>query len=328
MKKNGSSIVVICSILIFLSTVAFGQGEPPFPTKPINMYVGYPPGGMTAITGQVTATGMQKYLKQPVVLNTKPGAVQLVAAEFVKNSKPDGYTILYASHTNLTAKLAMDKKDGVAVKFRMEDLDPLGAGPTSPYVMTVNKESPWKTVEDLIAAARKSPGSINFGPDGIGTCGHLLMELVSQKMGITLSTIPFQGAGPAITSLLGGHVQIVTNSVTTFGAHIKPGGGLRALMVFDTKRDPSLPDVPTSYEKGFNVSLTSWQGLRAPKGLPKPVRDSLVQAFEKTMKDPEILQAMVKLGGGITYWNPEETEKHTQDEYRLFSDIWAKIGKK
>ena len=329
MKRMMSQIVMGGLLLTFLlgSTGAFGQGEL-FPVKPINMYVGYPPGGTTVITGQITAEGMKKYLNQPVVLNFKPGAVQAIATEFVKNSKPDGYTIAYLAHGNLIAKLAKDKRDGVPLKFLIDDLEPLGAGPYSPFTVAVNADSPYKTVEDFVAAARKSPGSLNYGPDGIGTCGHLLMELFSQKAGITMSNIPFQGGGPAITALLGGHVQIITYSVTALGAHIKPGGGLRPLMVFDNKRDPSLPDVPTASERGFDLSLSTWQGLRAPKGLPKPVRDSLVQAFEKAMKDPQILQMLAKLDCSVNFLNPEETEKQSQAEYKLFLEVWEQIGKK
>jgi tripartite-type tricarboxylate transporter receptor subunit TctC len=99
-------------------------------------------------------------------------------------------------------------------------------------------------------------------------------------------------------------------------------------MVFDMKRDPSLPEVPTASERGFDISLSTWQGLRAPKGLPKPVRDSLVQAFEKAMKDPQILQMLAKLDCSVNFLNPEETEKQSQAEYKLFLEVWEKIGKK
>jgi tripartite-type tricarboxylate transporter receptor subunit TctC len=325
MKRMAKTAVLLLGLL--WSGTAFGQGSS-FPVKPINLYVGYPPGGTTVITAQIVAEGMKKHLGQPVVLNFKPGAVQAIAAEFVKNAKPDGYTIAYFAHGNLVAKLAKDKIDGEPVKFQMEDLDPLGAGPYSPYVLAVNGTSPWKTIEDLVAAARKASGTLNYGPDGMGTSGHLLMELFAQKAGIVLSNIPFQGAGPAITALLGGHVQMVTYSNTALGAHVKPGGGLRPLIVFDKKRDPSLPNVPTALERGFDVTLTAWQGLRAPKGLPKIVRDKLVQTFEKAMKDPEILKTFANLDSGVAYLNPEDMEKQSQQEYRSYMEVWEKMRKK
>lgn len=131
-----------------------------------------------------------------------------------------------------------------------------------------------------------------------------------------------------MTALLGGHVQLITFSITTLGAQVKPGGGLRPLMIFAKKRDPGLPDVPTSLEKGYDIALASWQGLRGPKGLPKPVKASLVSAFEKTVKEPPIIQMLAKIDCGVTYFSPEETEKKTQEESKLFSEIWEKIGKK
>ncbi len=318
---------VLFCIFAFWSTCAFGQGEP-FPVKPVNLYVGYPPGGFTAISCQSTAEAMKKYLNQPVIINFKPGAVQTIAMEFVKNSKPDGYNLLYLAHGTLLTKLAKDKKEGLPVKLQYDDLDFLGAGPSSPYTVAVNAESPWITIEDFISAARKSPGALNYGSDGIGATSHLLLELFPQKAGITLNHIPFQGGGPAVTALLGGHVQIITFSVTTLGAQIKPGGGLRPLMVFDKKRDPFLPDVPTALEKGYDISLSTWQGLSAPKGLPKSVGATLISAFEKAMKDPQVIQSMAKFYSSVTYLSPEETGKKALEEYKLYLDIWEKIGKK
>jgi len=328
-KESMSKRITLAFLFIIMlwSAYAFGQGET-FPVKPINLYIGYPPGGNTAITGQIVAEGMKKYLNQPVIVNFKTGAVQAIAAEYVKNSKPDGYNLVYLAHGNLIAKLAKDKRDGVPLKFQMEDLDSLGAGPYSPWTIAVNAESPWKTIDDLIAAARKDPGALNYGTDGVGSCSHLLLELFSQKAGIVLNQIPFQGGGPAVTALLGGHVQLITFSTTTLGAQVKPGGGLRPLLVFEKKRDPGLPDVPTALEKGYDIVLASWQGLRGPKGIPKPVKATLISAFEKTVKEPLIVQNLAKLDCEVTYFSPEEVDKKVREENKLFSDIWDKIGKK
>lgn len=328
MKRVGLHIVMAaCCLSLLWMNIALGQEEP-FPVKPINLYVGYPPGGATVITAQIAAEGMKKYLNQPVVLNFKTGAVQLVLGEFLKNSKPDGYTIGYFAHQNLIAKLAKDKVDGEPVKVRLEDLDALGAGPYSPYLLCVNRDAPWKTIEDLIAAARKAPGTLTHGEDGMWTSGHLLMELFAQKIGAPLTVIPFQGGGPAITALLGGHVNIVALSKTAFGPHIKSGGGLRPLVIFDKQREKTLPDVPTAMEKGLDITWAAWQGIRAPNGLPKAVRAKLVDAFEKTMKDPEILQALDKLESNVVYLSPEETQKQSVRELNLVLEVWEKANKK
>jgi len=315
-------VAVILVILACCVGNSLGK-EREFPVKPINLYLGYPPGGALVYSATIICEGMKKYLNQPVIVNSKPGAAQAIAAEFVKNSNPDGYTLFYGSHAELISKVA---KEGPMLKFRLEDLDSLGAAPYSPYTLTVNVESLWKTIEDLIAASRKSPGALVNGSSGAGTPTHMLGELFSRKAGIALNHIPFIGAGPANTALLGGHVHIGFMSVATYGALINPGGGLRTLAVFDRKRNPSLPDVPTAMERGYDIVLASWFGLQGPKGLPKEVRETLTQGFERTAKDPKVISALERIGFNITYRSPEEQDKKIQEEYKLYLDIWEKAG--
>lgn len=197
MKRRMSQRVMGVLLLAFVlwPTYSFGQAEP-FPVKPINVYVGYPPGGNTAITGQIVADGMRKYLNQPVIVNFKVGAVQAIAAEFVKNSKPDGYTLVYLAHGNLIAKIAKDKREGVPVKVQIEDLESLGAGPYSPWTIAVNGDSPWKTIEDLIAAARKSPGGLNYGTDGVGKLQPSVAGIILPQGRHGFEPHPFPGRRP------------------------------------------------------------------------------------------------------------------------------------
>jgi tripartite-type tricarboxylate transporter receptor subunit TctC len=182
-------------------------------------------------------------------------------------------------------------------------------------------------VEDLIDAARKSPGKLSFSSTGFGAQNHLLGELFCQKTGIVLNHIPFSGGSAYITALLGGHIDISIASAATFGSHIMPGGGLRTLVVFDQKRVPDLPDVPTAIERGIDITLTSWFGLQAPKGLPKEVRSILVQAFKDTVEDPQTISMLNKLVGiNNIYLSPEEVDKKIQTQYKLFQDICKRIG--
>jgi tripartite-type tricarboxylate transporter receptor subunit TctC len=310
-------------ILIFYAFNALGQ-EKEFPVRPVNLYIGYAPGGGATQTGTIVAEGMKKYLKQPVVLNFKPGATQAIAAEFIINSKPDGYTLFWVSHGELITKVAVDSS---ILKFRLEDLDSLGCGPYSPYILAVNVTSPFTTVEDLIAAARKSPGKLNYGSAGHGSPTHLLGELFSIKAGTVLNHVPFSGGSPAITALLGEHTNMSIMSGSTFGAHIKSGGGLRPLVVFDQKRVPDLPDVPTASEKGIDITMAAWYGLQAPKGLAKTVRTTLVQAFKNTVEDPQIISMLNKLVGVKNiYLSPDEADKKIQEEYKLIQDVLKKAG--
>lgn len=315
-------IVVVLVIFVFVNPNALGQ-EKKFPVKPINIYIGYSPGGAAAINAPILAEGMKKYLNHPVIVNFKPGAAQLIAAQFVKNSDPDGYTLFYPAYSELSAKVA---QEGATLKFRLEDLDSLGAWASTPFTVTVNAKSPWKHVEDLIAAAKQSPGRLSHGSSGVGTANHLLAEFFSRETGIVLNHVPFSGGGPAITALLGGHVDMCCVSLASYGAHIKPGGGLRTLIVFDRERDTGFPEVPTALERGFNIALTSWWGLQAPKGLSKEVRLTLVRAIERAANDPEVISRLVNLGFNSTYLTPEEVNKKVQDEYELSLNIWEKIG--
>lgn len=318
-------VTMIVLVILFCCTdSALGQ-EKGFPVRPINLYIGYSPGGGATHTGNIFAEGMKKYLKQPVVVNFKPGAVQAICAEFIINSKPDGYTLFWVSYGELIAKVA---KDGSMLKFRLEDLDSLGCGPYSPYTLAVNAESPWKNVEDLIAEARKSPGKLTHSSAGVGSPTHLLSELFARKTGIVLNHVPFSGGGPYITAMLGKHVDMSVASGSTFGSHIMPGGGLRCLVVFDQKRLPDIPDVPTAVETGIDITYKAWFGLAAPRMLPKAVRATLIEASKNTVEDPEINSRLKKALVGVTniYLSPEELDKKIQEEYRLVEDVLKQTG--
>lgn len=322
-KIKHGIILFVSLILISGTTIAVGQ-EKEFPVKPINLYIGFAPGGGATHSGNIICEGMKKYLKQPVILNFKPGAAQVICADFVANSKPDGYTLFWIAPADLIAKLS---KEGAMVKFQLGDLDSLGAAPYTPFTLAVNSESPWKTVEDLVADARKSPGKVVFGSSSTGAVTHMVGELFSIKTGTALIHVPFSGGGPSITALLGKHVDMCFMSIGSYGSQIQPGGGLRGLAVFDHKRDPSLLDVPTAKERGIDIPpLTSWFGLQAPKGLPKEVRTTLVEAFKNVIKDRDIVSTLTKLGFNISYLNPEEVDKRMQEEYKLFVDVWTKVG--
>lgn len=321
--QGGTGFILV--ILVFCAVNALGQ-EKEFPVRPINLYVGFSPGGGVALTSQIISEGMKKYLKQPVFVNFKPGAAQAIAAEFVKNSKPDGYTLFCTDFEPLIAKVVID---GPMLKFRLEDFESLGAGPYIVNVLAVNAESPWKTVEDFIAEAKKSPGKLNVGHAGHGTHAHLKEVLFCMKNGIVVNQIPHAGGGPIIPALLGKHIDAGISSLPSFAAHVMPGGGLRVLVVFDQRRNANLPDVPTAIEKGIDITAIDQFGLQAPKGLPKSVKDILVETYKKTIEDPEVISGMKKLVGvGINYLTQEEIDRRIQENYKLFQDIWKTTGLK
>ncbi len=314
------------SFLFLLTVVLFaGQAWGQFPTKNINLYIGYNPGGGVSNSCLVLAEGLKKSLNQPVIINYRPGASQAVAADFVSKAAPDGYTLIYLSIFDILSKIIID---GPILKFRMGDFTSLGATAYSPYALAVNAESPWKTLESLVEAAKKSPGKISYGSVGVHSQTHLVAELFSMKAGLSLNHIPFQGGGPADTALLGKHVDMCFGSVGRFGDRIKPGGGLRLLAVTNPQRVPDVPEVPTMKEKGYDITNATWHALLGPKGLPKPVRDVLVQGFKKTADDPQMIAALANAGSYSLYQSPEEIDRRVQTEYKEIQEILAKIGLK
>lgn len=316
---------VVLIFSLFFAVNAMGQ-EKEYPVKPINLWIGYSSGGAAGLSGTIVAEGLKKYLKQPVLVNFKPGASQLICAEFVSNSPPDGYTLFWVVYGELTGKVVMEADK---IKFRLEDLDmTLGGGLYIPFLLGCNAESPWKTIEDVIAAARKSPGKLtlsNFGP-GSGT--HVLGLALARKNGIVLNHIPFAGGGPAIQALLGGHIDMHNGAISTWGDHIQPGGKLRGLLLFDHSRVADVPDVPTSVEKGF-LTLIPRYGFAAPKGLPEGVKATLAKAIKDVLGDPEIISQLAKVRGlKNEYLNPEQLSKMVQEDKKIFEDAWKTIEKK
>lgn len=326
MKK----VTVTTVMMLFFVTCIFCVGttnvlgqEKGYPDKPISLYLGFPPGGGAAIAAQGWVEVMKKYLKQPLVLNYKPGGAQVIAAEFVSNSRPDGYTLMWMGFADMITKVTLEQGE---IKYRLEDLDSIGGFTCYPTLLVVPTDSPYKTIEDLIAAAKKSPGKLSYGSTGAGGLHHLIPEYFAMKTGIKLNQVPFQGGGPQITALLGNHVDMGTSGVATFLPYLKPGGGLRGLILFDKQRHASMPDVPCSAEKGIDVQVGIWFGIQGPKGMPKEVKDRLIDAFKKTAEDPQTKDQLGKLGYGLVYLSPVEEDKRVRVDYKQFLEVWKNIG--
>jgi tripartite-type tricarboxylate transporter receptor subunit TctC len=327
MKREMSREVIGSFVLafLFLSVNALGQ-EKQYPLRPVNLHIGSAPGGAMGSTGTIIAEGMKKYLKQPVIVSYKPGAGQGVAADFIKNSPPDGYNLLCTELEALAVKLIAESGK---LSFRYEDFELIGAGPYFTALLATNVESPWKTVEDLIAGAQKSPGKVSLGNTGFGMGNHLRALLLCTKSGINLNHIPYNGGGPLITALLGKHVDVGISNVTSLGPHVKEGGGLRGLLVFHRDRSSEVPHIPTSSEKGIGPTEVAYLGLLAPKGLPEKVRSALVEAFRQSLEDPETSSALKKLGGlKVNYLSPSATNRQMEEYHKIYGEAWRTISTK
>ncbi len=312
---------ILITLLSGFIVISWGQ-EPEFPTRAITVYVGFPPGGTAAISGQVIAEMLKENLGQPVIINYKPGAQQAVAGAFVAKAKPDGYTLLWVAELDFNNKLIIEAK---SLTFRREDFVPIMGTAINPYVLVVKSDAPWKNLDELIVYGRTHPGELSYGSSGVGAFTHLGVELFAHKTGIKVNHIPFQGGGPALTALLGGHVKLGLGGAGRFLPHLK-SGSLRSLAVFFEKRIDDFPSVPTAKEQGYDIEMELFHALLAPKGLPINVKNKLIQSSQKGLDSPKYKEMMTKAGFDPTYLNPMEVNKKIAKEEKRILIILTEIG--
>ena len=285
-----------------------------YPAKPIRIIVPFPPAGATDIVGRVVAADLQKAWGQPVTVENRAGAGGNLGAELVAKAAPDGYTLLVGTvgthgiNSSLYPKLPFDP---------IKDFEPVSLVALVPNLMVVHPSVPAKTVQEFIAYAKTRPGKIDYASSGNGTSIHLSAELFKSMSGTYLVHIPYRGSGPAVTDLLGGQVAVMFDNLPSALPHVK-AGKLRPLGITSLKRSPALPDVPTLSEsglKGFDAS--SWFGILAPAGTPKPIVDRLQQQIAKGLATTEGRDRLASQGA--------EPVGNTPTEFAAF--IRAEIAK-
>jgi tripartite-type tricarboxylate transporter receptor subunit TctC len=309
---------------VALPAVASAQEN--YPSRAINMVVPFPPGGVADQSGRPLASAMEKVLNQPVVVNNKPGAGGAVGMAAVATSRPDGYTVLMAL-SSISIIPEADKLFGRQPAYTMDQLAPVALVTADPTVLVVAADSPWKTVEEFVADAKKRPNQISFSSSGVYGTLHMAMAMFASAAGIELKHVPFAGGGPALTALLGGHVQALASGPGPVIPQLK-AGKLRALASWGDKRAASLPDVPTFKELGYkDVEFYIWSGLFAPAKTPEPVIKTLRQTVAKAVQDPEFKDAMEKLETPVVYLDaPEFRTFWDQDAKRLAAAV-QRVGK-
>ncbi len=219
-----------------------------YPAKAIRMIVPFPPGGGTDLLSRVVANKLSESLKQPFVIENKPGAGGNIGVDLAAKSAADGYTIVMGQTSNMAVNATLYPK---LPYDPLKDLTPIALVADSPILMVVSAESPYRTLADIIAAAKAKPEAVTFASPGNGTVAHLSSELLQGAAGIKFQHIPYKGAAPAITDLLGGRVDLLMSSVPTLLGHVK-GGKLRAIALTGPKRSPVLPETPTVAEFGLS----------------------------------------------------------------------------
>ena len=308
------------------ASTAPAVAQEPYPSRPISLVVPFPPGGVADLTARPVAVAMEKVLKQPIGVVNKTGAAGAVGMQFVATSKPDGYTLLLAL-SSISIIPEADKLFGRPPAFTVDQFAPVALISADPTILVVRAESPWKTAKDFIEDAKKRPNQISYSSSGIYGTLHMAMELLSHAAGIKLRHVPYNGAGPALTALLGGHVDALASGLSVVLPQIK-AGKLRALAGWGDKRVAALPEVPTFKELGYpEAEFYIWAGLFAPKGTPEPVLAKLREAARVGVADPEFKSAMDKLETPISFKQGAEFQKFFDaDAHRLAEGV-RKVGR-
>ena len=321
-------------ILPLLALAALVAGVPiqpavaqePYPSRPISLVVPFPPGGVADLTARPVAAAVEKALKQPVGVVNKTGAAGAVGMQFVATSKPDGYTLLLAL-SSISIIPEADKLFGRPPAFTVDQFAPVALISADPTILAVRTESAWKTAKEFIEDAKKRPNQISYSSSGIYGTLHMAMELLSHGAGVKLRHVPYAGAGPALTALLGGHVDALASGPSVVLPQIK-AGKLRALAGWGDKRVASLPDIPTFKELGYpEAEFYIWAGLFAPKGTPEPVLAKLREAARAGVADPEFKAAMDRLQTPIAFKQGEEFRKFFEADARRLADGVRKVGR-
>jgi len=309
-----------------LLPLAFGAAaQDTFPSRPIQMIVPFPPGGVADITGRPTAHVMGKLLKQSVVVQNRPGAGGSVGAAQAARSAPDGYTILMAL-SSISVLPVADRLQGRTPAYELDQLAPIALISADPTVLVVREDGPYKTLKDLVDAAKARPGTINYGSSGVYGTLHVAMEIFASAAGIKLFHIPYQGGGPAVAALLGGQIDALASGPSAAIGQIK-AGKMRALAVWGDKRLASLPDVPSMKELGYDATFYIWSGLFAPAATPQPVMAVLRDAVRRTVADPEFKDAMAKVETPIAYLDASEFKIFLDRDSQRLRVAVERIGK-
>jgi tripartite-type tricarboxylate transporter receptor subunit TctC len=315
-------VVQLAIALVVLPAAA----QDAYPSRPISIVAPFPPGGVADLTARPVAAAMEKVLKNPVGVVNKTGAAGAVGMQFVATSRPDGYTLLLAL-SSISIIPEADKLFDRKPAFTVDQFEPLALISADPTILVVRAESPWKTAKEFIEDARRRPNQISYSSSGIYGTLHMAMELLSHAAGITLRHVPHSGAAPALTAILGGHVDALASGPSVVLPHIK-AGKLRALAGWGEQRVAALPDVPTFRELGYpDAEFYIWAGLFAPKGTPEPVLGKLRETLRLAVAEPDFKAAMDKIETPIAFKQGEEFRRFFDADARRLADGIRKVGK-
>jgi len=288
-----------------------------WPAKLVKFVVPYPPGGSVDPLARLFAGKLTDSLKQQFIVENRTGASGIIGTDYVAKSPPDGYTWLFifdthAVHQALHPKLPFDP---------LKDFAPVMIVSTAPLVITTGTMKPYQGFAEVLATAKAKPDTVTMGNASNGTLAHLTTMVLNQTAGIKLVPVAYKGAGPLVTEIMGGQVDLGMASIAAQAPHVR-GGRMRALAQTGEKRSHLMPDVPTLKEEGINIVVHTWWGILAPTGTPKPIIDKLVVELNSVIRLPDVNRTLTEtLGMDVVALNPAATQKWIEDNVAR----WAKV---
>jgi tripartite-type tricarboxylate transporter receptor subunit TctC len=314
-------LAIVRRVLLSLLVAAGGVGQAgaqQYPSKPIRIVAPFGAGGLVDVLSRAVGEKLRASLGQPVIVDNRPGSGGNIGADIVAKAEPDGYTLLMSSAGILSINEALYPN----MSFNPQTaFVPITLVAEMKMLAVVNSGSPFKTAGELIAAARKEPGKLNFGSPGNGTTGHLGMELFQHAAKVKLTHVPYKSAAEAVIALMGNQIQGVFDNPPTVLPHIR-AGRLRALAYAAPKRSPLLPDVPTFDEsalKGFEAS--SWFGLAAPAKTPRAIVSLLAKETGKALREPDVQNRFADLGATLVGNSPEQFDAYVRSETKKWHAV-------
>lgn len=310
-----------------LAAFALAAGaQEQFPSRAITMVVAFPPGGVADTTARPTAAAMEKVLGQPVTIINRPGAGGAVGNAVTANAKPDGYTILMAL-SSISVIPAADELFHRKPAYALDQFVPIALVSADPTILVVHPSLPVKSLKELVALARAKPGELSFSSSGLYGALHMPMEMFLYASKVKMRHLPTTGGGPALTAVLGGHVELTAGGPAAISGHVK-SGKVRPIVSWGAERHPSYPEIPTFRELGYkDVEYYIWAGLVGPRGIPDAALTVLRGAVRKAVEDPVFKKTMASVGSLVQYKDAPEFGKYWEADAKRLARLVKIVGK-
>jgi tripartite-type tricarboxylate transporter receptor subunit TctC len=317
-------LAALCALLLGPAGAA-ASAQSTWPDKPVTMIVPFPPGGVADTVARPVADALSRELKQPVVIENKPGSGGGLGMGTAARAAPDGYTILLTL-SSISILPEADKLLGRKPAYQLSQFKPIARFTADPTVFVVRADAPWKTLQEFVADARKKPGAFNYGSSGNYGTMHVPMEMLKAQADFRMTHIPFTGAGPAVIALLGGQVDAIASGPATVVQQIN-AGKLRALAHWGDRPLAALPGVPSLKELGYAAQFAQWSALFVPAATPDEIVQKLRAAAQKVAADPLVQQTIQRAGSPVDYLDAPAFQSYWDRDAAMMTEAVHRIGK-